>query len=72
MKDKIINKLNDYAEYLMDKETLTFEEVNFLIYWMQRIECKEQQEADKVDREQNNARWKESMMAILDRGMGGV
>lgn len=43
MKDKITAKIGQYIEGLLQKEALTPEDVNMLIYWLGKLEADERQ-----------------------------
>lgn len=73
MKIKIEEKLNGYAENLLKKSDLNTDEVNFLVFWMNRLEAKEQFELSKKqeikmqeEKAKSNEAWKQSMYAMLE------
>lgn len=73
MKSKIEEKLNDYAENLLKKSDLGTDEVNFLVFWMNRLEAREQLELSKEqeaklqeEKAKSNEAWKQSMYAMLE------
>lgn len=73
MKIKIEEKLNGYAENLLEKSDLNTDEVNFLVFWMNRLEAKEQFELSKKqeikmqeEKAKSNEAWKQSMYAMLE------
>lgn len=73
MKVKIEEKLNGYAENLLEKSDLSTEEVNFLVFWMNRLEAKEQLELSKKQEEKmqeekakSNEAWKQSMYTMIE------
>ena len=73
MKTKIEERLNNYAENLLEKSDLGTDEVNFLVFWMNRIEAKEQFELSKEqeaklqeEKAKSNEAWRQSMYTILE------
>lgn len=66
MKEKIKKRIERYAELLIDKEELSMEEINFLVFWMNRIEMKENELECKKSREESNQKWRENMLGMID------
>ncbi len=73
MKELIEIKLEEHGKKILDKEELSMDDVNFLIFWMNRLECKEAQriskeneEKLKAQQEANNKAWKEHMYGMLE------
>lgn len=66
MKEKIENKLEEYAEGIIAKENPTMEEINFIVFLLNRIEMKENAELAKAEKEQSDKLWKEKMSTMLD------
>lgn len=73
MKTRIEEKLNSYAENLLEKSDLNTDEVNFLVFWMNRLEAKEQFELSKKqevkmkeEKAKSNEAWKQSIYAMLE------
>ena len=65
MKDLIEKKLESVANTIIVKEKPTMAEVNFLIYLLGRIETKEQEEQNRLYREQSDREWKERMAKMI-------
>lgn len=66
MKELIEKKLEDYAHSLVEKESLSCEDVNFLVFMLNRIEIKENQERDKEEREKSNQQCREKMKTMIE------
>lgn len=66
MKENIEKRLKKYAEFLIDKEELSMEEINFLVFCMNRIEMKENEMECKIRREESNQKWRENMLGMID------
>lgn len=79
MKDLIEKKLEEHGKSVIDKETLSMDDINFLIYLLNRIETKENAAAAKANeeilrsqQEANNKAWREHMYGMLESmGNGG-
>lgn len=71
MKNKIEKKLESYADSIMSKESVTMEEINFLVYMLNKIEAKEREEEAKLDKEKADKEWREKI-ASLTGMIGGV
>ncbi len=71
MKEKIEAKLFEHAERILKKETLTVEEMNFIIFLLNRIEMKENSESMRKEKEVSDKLWREKMANIIDMA-GGV
>lgn len=78
MKESIENKLEEHGKKILDKEELSMDDVNFLVYLLNRIECKEAQrlskeneEMLKAQQEANNKAWREHMYGMLEN-LGGA
>lgn len=71
MKEKIEAKLFEHADKILEKETLTTEEMNFIIFLLNRIEMRENSEAMKREKEVSDKLWREKMANIIDMA-GGV
>lgn len=73
MKDRIIERLESHIDKLIQKDELSPEEVQFLNYWLGRIEMQEKEEESKRLANENNLRWQEGMKSMLDTlNTGGV
>lgn len=70
MKEKIEAKLFEHAEKILEKETLTTDEVNFIIFLLNRIEMKENSEAMKKEKEVSDKLWREKMANIINMSGG--
>lgn len=73
MKEKIEKKLNDCVSKLLDKKDLTTDEINFLVFWMNRLEAIERFELSKAEEEKlqeekakSNEAWKQSMYSMIE------
>ena len=66
MKENIERRLNQYAETLINKVELSMEEINFLVFWLNRIEMKENELANKKIKEESNQKWRENMLGMID------
>lgn len=68
MKDRIEKKLEEYANSIIEKENVTMEEINFIVYMLNRIEAKEQAEESRINKEKSDKEWRERMANMI----GGV
>lgn len=73
MKEKIEKKLSNCASKLLDKDDLTTDEINFLVFWMNRLEEIERIELSKAEEEKmqkekakSNEAWKQSMYSMIE------
>lgn len=78
MKDLIEKKLEEHGKSVIDKENLTMDDINFLIYLLNRIESKEalriskeNEEMLRAQQEANNKAWREHMYGMLENLGGG-
>ena len=71
MKDLIEKKLDEHARRVVEKENLTMDDINFLIYRLNRIEMKENAAATKAEKEASDRMWKERMSAMIET-LGGA
>lgn len=71
MKDLIEKKLEEHGKSVIDKETLSMDDINFLIYLLNRIEMKENAAAAKAEKEASDKAWRERMNTMLDVAVGG-
>lgn len=69
MKEKIIDKLEQYANFILNKPENTHEEIEFLIFYLQRIECKENQDEMKKQQEEDRKRMAEKMKNMFEGGL---
>lgn len=68
MKESIEKKLAEYAEGILAKENPTMEDINFIVFMLNRIEMKENIEASNKDRERlekSNKEWKANMLNMI-------
>lgn len=66
MKEMIEKKLADHAETIMEKDVLSVDDVNFLVFMLSRIEMKESNAAAKEEKERANQAWREKMSGMLE------
>lgn len=66
LKEKIEKKLEEYAESIIAKENPTMEDINFIVFLLNRIEIKENAEIAKAEKEQSDKLWKEKMSTMID------
>lgn len=66
MKENIEKRLEKHAEILIEKEELSVEEINFLVFWLNRIEMKENELKCQKSREESNQKWRENMLGMID------
>lgn len=78
MKDLIEKKLEEHGKSVIEKDNLTMDDINFLIYLLNRIESKEamriskeNEEKLRVQQEANNKAWREHMYGMLENLGGG-
>lgn len=72
MKDLIERKLEEHGKSVIEKETLSMDDINFLIYLLNRIEMKENAAAARAEKEASDRMWKERMSTMIETAMGGV
>lgn len=66
LKEKIEKKLEEYAEGIIAKENPSIEDINFIVFLLNRIEIKENAEIAKAEKEQSDKLWKEKMSTMID------
>lgn len=73
MIDLIEKKLEEHAKKILDKKELSMDDINFLIFLMNRLEnkeairsSKENKEKLRLQQETNNKAWREHMYAMLE------
>jgi hypothetical protein len=66
MKEKIIKKLEEMAINIISKKEPTMEEVNFIIFYLSRIEAKEASEKAEIEREIHDKEWKNKMRNLME------
>ena len=66
MKGLIEKKLEDYANTLLGKDALTQEDVNFLVFMLNRFEFKENEQRNKEEREKSNKEWQNRMKTMIE------
>ncbi|MCM1057252.1 MAG: hypothetical protein NC517_06565 [Firmicutes bacterium] len=74
MKELIEKKLEEYGKKILAKSEMSMDDVNFLVFWMNRLEMKEKAEAAKANeeilrekQEANNKAWREHMFGMLEK-----
>lgn len=65
MKDLIEKKLESFTNTIVVKENPTMEEINFIVFMLNRIEAKEQEEKSRLYREQSDKEWREKMVNMI-------
>ena len=71
MKDLIEKKLEEHGKSVIEKDSLSMDDINFLIYLLNRIEMKENAEAAKAEKEASDRVWREKMSNMIDMAVGG-
>lgn len=66
MKEAIENKLKEHLEMVLRKDYLLADDLNFLVFMLNRIETKEIQEMEKEEREKSNQQWREKMKNMIE------
>lgn len=66
MKESIEKKLEEHGKKVIEKDSLSMDDINFLIYLLNRIEMKENAAAAKAEQETQNKLWSEKMNTMLD------
>ena len=66
MKESIEKKLEAYANTLLEKDVLTQEDVNFLVFMLNRYEFKENEQRNKEEREKSNEEWRNKMKTMIE------
>lgn len=66
MKDLIEKKLEEYAHSLLEKDNLVLEDVNFLVFMLNRFEAKEIEQKNKEEREKSNEQWRNRMKNMIE------
>jgi hypothetical protein len=66
MKESIENKLEEHGKRVIEKDSLSMDDINFLIYLLNRIEMKENAAAAKAEQEAQNKLWRKKMNTMLD------
>lgn len=71
MKELIEKKLEEHAKTVVEKASLSMDDINFLIYMLNRFEMKENAVAARVEKEASEKAWRDRMTAMLDTTIGG-
>ena len=71
MKELIEKKLEEHAKTVVEKESLSMDDINFLICMLNRAEIKENAEAARMEKEASEKAWRDRMTAMLDTTIGG-
>lgn len=66
MKSMIEDKLKKHLNVILYKEDLSSDDINFMIYMLNRAELKEAQEANKAELEKSNEEWKNRMKNLIE------
>lgn len=66
MKESIEKKLEEHGKSIIEKDSLSMDDINFLIYLLNRIEMKENAAAAKAEREASDRAWREKMSGMID------
>ncbi len=66
MKESIEMKLEEHGKKVIEKDSLSMDDINFLIYLLNRIEMKENAAAAKAEREASDRAWREKMSGMID------
>lgn len=72
MKESIEKKLEEHGKSIIEKESLSMDDINFLIYLLNRIEMKENAAAAKAEKEAYDRAWKERMSTMIETAIGGA
>ena len=65
MKDRIEKKLEEYANSIIEKENVTMDEINFIVYMLNKIEAKEQAEESRMNKEKSDKEWRKRMTNLI-------
>ena len=65
MLDKIIEKLNNEIEKILEKNELSFEEIDFLDRTRSRMEMNELNKQMKIESEENNKKWRNDILQTI-------
>lgn len=66
MKESIEKKLEEHGKSIIEKDSLSMDDINFLIYLLNRIEMKENAAAAKAEQEAQNKLWRERINTMID------
>ena len=66
MKEKIEKRLEEYADALVAKDDLVAEDVNFLVFMLNRYEMKEANAALADEKKKSNEEWRKRMNAMIE------
>jgi hypothetical protein len=66
MKEKIIKKLEEVAVNIIGKKEPTMEEVNFIVFYLSRLETKEAAEKAQIEKEIYDKEWKDRMRNLVE------
>ena len=59
-------KLEEHGKSIIEKDSLSMDDINFLIYLLNRIEMKENAAAAKAEQEAQNKLWRERINTMID------
>lgn len=71
MKESIEKKLEEHGKSVIEKDSLSMDDINFLIYLLNRIEMKENAVLAKAEKEASDRAWREKMSNMIDMAVGG-
>ncbi len=71
MKELIEKKLEDHGRKILEKDDLSMDEINFIVFLLNRIEMKENTAAAKAEKEASDKLWREKMSTMIET-LGGV
>ncbi len=70
MKDLIEKKLEEHGKSVIEKETLSMDDINFLIYLLNRIEIKENAAVMKEEQKERDRIMREKMSTLIETTIG--
>ena len=72
LKELIEKKLEEHGKTIIEKDILSIDDINFLVYLLNRIEMKENSALAKAEKEKSDKLWREKMGVMLDTAIGGT
>lgn len=66
MKDLIEKKLEEHGKSVIEKESLSMDDINFLIYLLNRIEMKENAAVMKEEQKERDRLMREKMSTLIE------
>lgn len=70
LKELIEKRLEEHGKLILEKDDLSTDEINFLVFLLNRIEIKENAATAKAEQEAHNKVWREKMTTMLET-LGG-